>query len=353
MYAPFQYGKQLSSKEFVGRKKELSQFVNTIVNEKKGVALYGPIKSGKDAFIRQGLRELKSNKFDFVVCEVDLANITTIDDFIKLYRKKLVDLYNQAMTNALMKFDLDIRSADLMTLFSLPSIISNDSNKVVIVYFREFQNLVLLDNSPIDFVQLEKLFKDQHGVRYIFSGSFVNEMKQIFEEDKQFYYLVNIISLPPISKAVCYEYITTMMLNVGRVIEKEEVEKIIEVSACNIWYIKRICSICCSFLIGYINDSVVEEAIHSLLSVQEPHYRAIMHDLTPNQINFVRAIVDEVPRFSSTDVLEKYKLTSSANVFRLKEAVKKKDIVTFDKNDVASFIDPMFKYWLKREYFNI
>lgn len=353
MNAPFQHSSIVSSKEFIGRKRELAQFVHTLVDERKSVALYGPIKSGKDTFVRQGFRELKANKFNFVVCEVDLSNIKTVDGFIELYREKLIELYNQAMSNALVKFDLNISSADLHSLFTLPSIISNDSNKIVIVYFKEFQNLLTIDDLQIDYASLAKLFKEQHGVRYIFTGSVVNEMKQFFEDDKYFYYLANIISMPSLSRPNCIEFVTLKMINAGRIIEKEEVERIVDVASCNIWYIKRICSICCSFLVGYINHDVVEDAIKCLLSELEPQYRAIIRDLTPNQMNFIRAIVDGVPRFSSTEVLEKYKLASSANVFRLKEAVRKKDIVTFDRNDIATFNDSMFKYWLEKVYFKI
>ena len=65
----------------------------------------------------------------------------------------------------------------------------------------------------------------------------------------------------------------------------------------------------------------------------------------------MKAVCDGARKFSSAEVLKKYRLNSSANVFRLKEALAKKEIVTFDADDRASMIDPMFENWLKERYF--
>ena len=353
MEYPFAFDRPGINKEFFGRQVDLNRFVHIIVDEKKGVSLYSPSKTGKESLIRQGFRELKANKFNFISCEIDLSYVKTLEEFLEIYKAQIVDVYNKAMDNALMKFDLDVTTLDVKTLLGLPEVISNDSNKVVIMYFKEFQNILSFveDNQTLE--KIEKLLMEQRHVRYIFSGSFVNSMKYIFEEKKYFYYLVKNISLSPLPRKECVEYITSSMRNQGKVIEDEDARTIVDTLSCNIWYIKRVCSTCCSYPIGFINDKVVNSAINSLVSVLSPQYMAIMHDLTPNQVNFIRAIIDEVPRFSSTEVLEKYKLASSANVCRLKDAVKKREIITFDKNDNASFTDPMFKYWLKNEYFKV
>ena len=56
-------------------------------------------------------------------------------------------------------------------------------------------------------------------------------------------------------------------------------------------------------------------------------------------------------KFSNKEVIERYSLNSSANVFRLKEALKKKESIDFDDKDEPYFIDPIFKYWLSKVYF--
>ena len=73
--------------------------------------------------------------------------------------------------------------------------------------------------------------------------------------------------------------------------------------------------------------------------------------MTGFQTDMFRAILDGVTRFSATETIEKYGLNSSANVRRLKDALKKKEIITFDEKDIPHVIDPLFKYWMKKYYF--
>lgn len=79
----------------------------------------------------------------------------------------------------------------------------------------------------------------------------------------------------------------------------------------------------------------------------------IMDDLTTFQVNLLRAILEGNKKFSSTEVIRHYALNSSANVKRLKDALCKKEIITFDDMDEPVVLDPLFEYWAKKYYFNI
>ena len=62
-------------------------------------------------------------------------------------------------------------------------------------------------------------------------------------------------------------------------------------------------------------------------------------------------MVDGVTRFTSADVIKKYALNSSANVVRVKEALMKKELISFTDNDEPFFLDTLFRYWLVNSYF--
>ena len=70
------------------------------------------------------------------------------------------------------------------------------------------------------------------------------------------------------------------------------------------------------------------EALGAIISIHEPRFIATMNSLTTFQVNMLKAILDGVNRFSSSEVIQKYGLSSSANVRRLKDALMKKEIVT-------------------------
>ena len=68
--------------------------------------------------------------------------------------------------------------------------------------------------------------------------------------------------------------------------------------------------------------------------------------------SLLKAVMDGVVKFSASDVIEKYRLNSSANVRRVKDALKKKEVLTFNEKDEPVVLDPLFEYWLEKSYFD-
>ena len=100
-------------------------------------------------------------------------------------------------------------------------------------------------------------------------------------------------------------------------------------------------------------EQTLNEALASLIAVHEPRFVAMMNDLTTFQVNLLRAALDGHARFSSAEVIKQYGLNSSANVRRLKDALCKKEILTFDEDDNPVLLDPLFEYWVRKYYFNM
>jgi len=121
----------------------------------------------------------------------------------------------------------------------------------------------------------------------------------------------------------------------------------------NIWYINHFSAICDSLTRGYILEQTLNDALSSLLAIHEPRFIATMNDLTTFQVSLLRAILDGHKRFSSAEVIREYGLNSSANVRRLKDALCKKEIVTFDEQDDPVILDPLFEYWVRKFYFKM
>ena len=352
MNLPFNYDRIAKNQDIIGRRDEADLFFKSLSDRKRSVAIYGAPKSGKESFIRYSLDALESRGQNFILCEIDLFNIRTIEDFISFFKEKMLECYNEIHYNSILPFEIHVDSLDERKILNLPEIIATDAGKTIIVYFKEFQNLLQCSSDELELDDLDKIWSKQTNVRYIFSGSFVNQMKYIFEEKKYFYYMCDVIPLEKLKKKECVEYIVRSFQMLGRVIQDEQAALIYYLADGNIWYIKHLCSICMSMPIGYVNNNIIKQATESLISLHTPRFMQIMMDLTPNQINFLKAVVDGVQRFSSQEILEGYHLNSSANVFRLKDALKKKEVLTFDKEDNAIILDTLFAYWLKNTYFN-
>ena len=67
----------------------------------------------------------------------------------------------------------------------------------------------------------------------------------------------------------------------------------------------------------------------------------------------MKAILDGVVKFSASEIIDKYSLNSSANVRRVKDALKKKEVITFNEKDEPVILDPLFEYWITKYFFEI
>ena len=50
-------------------------------------------------------------------------------------------------------------------------------------------------------------------------------------------------------------------------------------------------------------------------------------NLTNNQLNYLKALIDGVKQLSSKETMESYKLGTSANVLRIKEGLENKEVI--------------------------
>jgi len=96
----------------------------------------------------------------------------------------------------------------------------------------------------------------------------------------------------------------------------------------------------------------VTEAYESLLLQLSFLYQTNTDGLSNTQINFLEAVLKGEEKISSKDIIITYKLGTSSNVNRIKGALISKEIIEIRGNKI-DFIDPMYKNWLKKHYFNL
>ena len=178
-------------------------------------------------------------------------------------------------------------------------------------------------------------------------------MKYIFAERKYFYRLVEHLPLQKVDDTEITEYIVKGFMVSGKVLDRELAKGAVELFRGQMWYLNHFTSICDNLTRGYINEGILMQALKILISIHEPRFMAIVNDLTDHQLSLLRAVLDGVVKFSASDVIEKYGLNSSANVRRVKDALKKKEVLTFNEKDEPVILDPLFEYWVSKTFFEI
>ena len=378
MDKPFVYDKYVTGRSFVGRKMDCN-ILGNLLEAGEHVVMYEPPKSGKMSVIQQTLFNLRAKGKQFMVIHINMLNVRTIEDFLVKYGTSVIrpmystaDEYQRVVSDYLsgthFVFDYDRFSSfeevvsmnwepdmsDIEAMFRLPYSVAAEKNIPVFIILEEFQN-IMNDKDYEDVLKvMEKVLAEKaKSVSFVFTGSMVNAMKYIFAERKFFYRQVEHLPLQKVDDAEITEHIVRGFMIGGKVVERELVVGACELFRGQMWYLNHFTSICDNLTKGYINEGILLQALKTLISIHEPRFISIVNDLTDHQLSLLRAVLDGVVKFSASDVIEKYKLNSSANVRRVKDALKKKEVLTFNDKDEPVILDPLFEYWVGKHYFNI
>ncbi len=382
MESPFIYDRYVTGKHFIGRRGDCTILGNLIL-QGEHVVLYEPPKSGIMSLIQQTLFNLRMAGSAFLVGQFSLLNIrdlpafltrlgstvlrtvaSTPGEYADLVARHLAgthfvfDQKNYSDHDQIVSLNWDPDEEDLLAMLRLPYRVARDMGRQLFLIIDEFQNLELTGEGERVYKALEKVLAEirgdnQPGCSFILCGSRVNAMKDIFEHRRFFYRQVEHIPLSPADEKEIIEYVVRGFLSSGKVVERDLLLGMCRLFRCNLWYIAHFTAICDSLSKGYIIEATLMEALGSLIAIHEPRFTATMNGLTTFQVGLLRAILDGHSRFSASEVIQRYGLNSSANVKRLKDALMKKEIVTFDEKDEPQLLDPLFEYWVRKYYFEM
>lgn len=375
----FPYANYVTGKNFVGRKADVTLLGN-LLGQGVHVQLSEPPKSGKTSLVQQTLFSMRMSGKDFQVGQFSVHNIRRVEDFLLRLGSTVMrmagssaeefaalaaqyfegthfifDPHDFSDSENVLSLSWEADSADIEAMLRFPFALAGDRSKRMILIADQFQCISLLDNPDAILRPLDSIMKECRDCKFlswVFCGSGVNAMKEIFG-GLRFSRIVEQVHLSPVDEREMADHVHKGFLASGKVVEKELLQGACRLFKGQLWYINHFASICDSMTRGYIVEAALIDALHSLVTVHEPRFHAIMEDLTTHQVNLLRATIDGVTRFSGSDVIRKYGLNSSANVKRVKDALMKKEVLTFDSSDNPHILDPLFEYWVKKYFFEL
>ena len=383
MDTPFVYNGYVTDKNFVGRGTERRILAN-LIKAGEHVSLYEPPKTGKMSLLMQVFSDLRSERMQFVAVMVDMLNIRTLDQFLVNFGSAVIKMsastpedYASIVESYLegthfvfdrarfiscgevLSLNWQPDADDIAKLMGLPQRLAQAKGINYVVVLKEFQNLMNADEYEAVFKILEMQMKERdrkapHQAVFVMMGGMVNAMKLIFEEKRYFYRQVNHVALSKVDNKEIIEYVIKGFLSgMGKSFDRNLAMGACELFKSNLWYINHLAAICDSLSKGFVTEMMMTDALNSMIAVHEIRFMSIVNDLTDHQLSLIRAVLEGVVKFSSSEVIEKYHLNSSANVRRVKDALKKKEVITFNEKDEPLVLDPLFEYWLRRTYFEM
>ena len=353
MDLPFIYSKYVTGKNNIGRKAE-SRTVAAMLGRGENVVIYEAPKTGKTSLVQQTFCEMRSSGENFATAEISLLSVRRLEDFAaRLSSQVLKAAYGDSSKESAPAVGEELKAA-----ISLPYRLARKCGKKIYVVIDEFQNIMLTEDGDLACRLMEEVFgsldeEDKAAAGYILIGSKINAMHEIFGTGKYFFRQAARVKLGEIELREITEHVTRGMLATGKVIDRGLLTGVCRLLRNNIFYINHFSAICDSLTRGYIMEPVLNEALDVILAVYEPHFIAVMEELTTFQVNLLKAVLDGQTKLTSSEVIGQYGLNSSANVRRLRDALCKKEIITLDDNGIPSVIDPLFEYWLRKRYFEM
>lgn len=370
MSIPFEYGEIVHQLQFVNRevdKKRLQQNLVGGIN----TMLISPRRWGKSSLVKQVAHENKNKKVKF--CFIDLFNMADEQEFYENLAKEVIKCSNSKLDEWLktiqgffktiqpkISFGLDPMNdfkltftgkniqSDYQEILDLAENIAKQKKIKIIVCIDEFQNLSKFSDPLLFQQKLRASWQHHKHVSYCLYGSKRHMMMDIFQNKSMpFYKFGDVFFLQKISTNHWKNYIIRQFESTKKAISEELAEKIAITVQNHSYYVQQFAHLVWVRTNKKVTDEILEDALNDLLNQNALLYNREMEDLSKYQINFLKALANKEKSFHSSEIIQEYRLGTSSNVTRIKDALEKKEIIDIQSKKVT-FLDPAFELWFKR-----
>lgn len=369
---PFIFGVATSGDNFTDREKETAHILQ---NFRHGVntVIVSPRRWGKTSLVLKVCELAKSDKLKIVYLDIfacrsdsDFYNAfaaavikqtsTKLEEWlenVKSFFSRIspkISMGTDPMTDFSISFDLNPKSDDVDEILQLPEKIALKKGCNIMVCIDEFQQIAEFNDSTTFQKRLRKVWQLQKQVSYCLFGSKKHLMNELFEKQSlPFYKFGDAIYLQKIGTPYWVDYICSRFKTTGKNISRELAEKICLMVENHSSYVQQLAWLVWIHTDSDASESALKAAYQDLIDQNTTLFEKQTESLTTYQMNFLRAVINGVhDEFSSQEVLQKYKLGSSANVNIVKRALVKKELIEIEKRQVE-IPDPVMKAWLKKE----
>lgn len=375
METPFVFGKLAVQQNFTNRDNErqrllenFSGLVNTV--------LISPRRWGKSSLVQRVAEEAVVADKDLHFCFLDAFNIRTEEQFyqalasevLKISATKLELLIENAkrlLGSFLPKLSFSPGNQDELALsldwkevkkhpdaiLDMAEVIAVEKGWKLVICIDEFQNISTFENHLAFQKKLRAHWQKHQHVAYCLYGSKRHMLMDVFTSASMpFYKFGDILFLTKIDREKWIPFICERFEATGKHISENDAALIANLAECHPYYVQQLAQQSWLRTADDCSENIVREAHDGVVAQLSLLFQSKTEELTTPQINFMKALLDGVQKFSSKDTMDDYKLGSSANVNRIKKALENKEIVDIQTGNIM-VLDPMYKSWLKTYYF--
>ncbi len=374
--SPFIYGNTVSIHSFTNREKELEKLKNNLLNG-INTMIISPRRWGKSSLVEKAILEINQPKSLYKTVLIDLFSVNGEEAFLEIFAREVIkassskwedwissgkDFFKNLIPQISVGIDpnndfsvsfdwkeLKKHSAEIL---NLPEIIAEKKGIKIIVFLDEFQNLASFKDYENFEKKMRSVWQRQKNVSYCLFGSKRHMMSEIFNNpSKPFYRFGDIILLQKIETNRWVDFICSSFANSEKKIDKEIAEKIVFAMKNHSWYVQQLSHYTWNLTSKNTRLEDVNNALIELLNANTPFYQNEIENLSDTQVNFLKSVAKNETQFTSTSVMQTYRLGTPRNVLRNKSVLINKDLIYLN-NEIYDFLDPAFEIWFQKQYFN-
>ncbi|MDF1518584.1 MAG: ATPase [Lutibacter sp.] len=377
METPFVFGRIATEKNFTNRTIEIERLVNNF-NSFVNTILISPRRWGKSSLVAKASKIAMKNDETLRFCFIDLYNIRSEEDFYQTLAKEVLKNSSSKMeeiSDNVKKFlgqflprisfspgsDFDFSlglnwkeiKMEPDEIINLPEKIAHEKNLRFVICIDEFQNISEFEE-PLAFQKkMRSLWQVHQKTSYCLYGSKRHMLLDVFTSSSMpFYKFGDVVFLEKIDSTDWLEFIKTRFEETGKTIDDESINLITSLTDCHPYYVQQLAQQTWFRTKRKCSKELVFDAFENLVMQLSLLFQTLTDELSKTQINFLKAILKNAIQLSSKSTIKEYQLGSSANVLKIKNALIKKEIIDIQIGEI-SFMDPLYKYWLKKYYFKI
>ncbi len=375
METPFVFGKIASARNFTDREQETERLVQNFTSGVNTI-LISPRRWGKSSLVVHAADLVRKKNKEVRFCFVDLNNVRKEEQFYKYLAsavlrsstnriRELVDNARKFLGRLTpnltfspgpgSEFSLSMNWKEVSRspedILNLAEKIGAEKNIRFVVCIDEFQNISGFED-PSGFQKMLRAHWQHHqNTSYCIYGSKRHMMMDVFTSPSMpFFKFGDIIFLEKIEEKIWIKFIRERFRQTGKTISDDQARLIAELADCHPYYVQQIAQLSWLRTENICTGEIIQSAFDSLVLQLTMLFQNLTDGLSNTQVNFLKALTDDVNQISAQDQLIEYGLGTSGNVVKIKKTLVSREIVDVRGKEII-FLDPLYKVWLREHYF--
>jgi uncharacterized protein len=369
---PFITGGYIKPAYFCDRQNETDKLLKAI-SSRRNITLISLRRMGKTGLMKHVRYLLEHSEHPYAVVYVDLLPTMNGNEMLNSLSSALIRLkkeekgfferiltvlgslrpkltYDSLTGQPSIELKIESSSDFQSGLDHLLSFISEIKQDLVFM-FDEFQQISNYPEKNTEHL-LRTILQSFPTIPCVFSGSSKHMLEKMFvSAGSPFFQSAELMYLDKINKDEYSNFIIGQLLKDGKKISKDVLTRISDWTRLHTYYVQYICNLLFEKDKKIIDNDLVSQVFHEVLTAFEPLFLSYRNLIPPHQFKLLQAIAaeDGITQPTSGKFIVKHNLTSASSVSTSLKALEEKEMIVYDR-DLWLVYDVFFSRWLEYNY---